>query len=215
MVLKSLPGQMIVRTYQRRQRSGRSNSLSDQGDAGLGSHGAFWTSSQESLTSALSSLDGNGSEDPLAKPDLTESLHCSQRFKRPARTAGSRKGKDGRRVPDQKRPKVSNADDGLRHRSSLGTQARVLLQSSQEKSQSKASSVAEPVRSDVGWGTATQSSLMETKESGELQEHVDEANFAMDGLKASQPVCVQRASLASILSLCGSIQMRRIMRSQG
>lgn len=59
------------------------------------------------------------------------------------------------------------------------------------------------------------STLMETQESGEMMEHVDEANFALDGLKPGQPLRIQRASLVSLLSIFSTTQQRRMLRTQG
>ncbi|KAK4421246.1 hypothetical protein Salat_2075100 [Sesamum alatum] len=57
--------------------------------------------------------------------------------------------------------------------------------------------------------------LMETQEFGEMMEHVDEVNFALDGLKKGQPVRIRRASLLSLLSICGTSQQRRLLRVHG
>ncbi|XP_052182486.1 wings apart-like protein 2 [Diospyros lotus] len=57
--------------------------------------------------------------------------------------------------------------------------------------------------------------LMETQEFGEMMEHVDEVNFALDGLRKGQPVRIRRASLLSLLSICGAAQQRRLLRSHG
>lgn len=59
------------------------------------------------------------------------------------------------------------------------------------------------------------STLMETQEFGEMMEHVDEVNFALDGLRTGQPVRIRRASLLSLLSTCASAQQRRLLRTQG
>ncbi|KAI5069519.1 hypothetical protein GOP47_0015820 [Adiantum capillus-veneris] len=59
------------------------------------------------------------------------------------------------------------------------------------------------------------SSLLEAQESGEMMEHVDEANFAMDGLRPGQPLRVCRASLISLLSIFGTRQRRRLLRTHG
>uniref|UniRef100_A0A2P2LLB5 Uncharacterized protein MANES_16G025200 n=1 Tax=Rhizophora mucronata TaxID=61149 RepID=A0A2P2LLB5_RHIMU len=59
------------------------------------------------------------------------------------------------------------------------------------------------------------STLMEAQESGEMMEHVDEVNFALDGLRKGQPVRIRRASLLSLLSICGTAQQRRLLRNQG
>ncbi|ERM95221.1 uncharacterized protein LOC18423152 isoform X1 [Amborella trichopoda] len=58
-------------------------------------------------------------------------------------------------------------------------------------------------------------SLMEAQEFGEMMEHVDEAYFALDGLRPGQPLRIQRASLLSLLSICGTSQQRRVLRAQG
>lgn len=57
--------------------------------------------------------------------------------------------------------------------------------------------------------------LMETQEYGEMMEHVDEVNFALDGLKKGQQVKIRRASLLSLLSICGTAQQRRLLRAHG
>ncbi|KAK8349510.1 hypothetical protein V6Z12_A06G146000 [Gossypium hirsutum] len=59
------------------------------------------------------------------------------------------------------------------------------------------------------------SSLMEAQEFGEMMEHVDEVNFALDGLKKGQPVRIRRASLLSLLSICATAQQRRLLRTHG
>lgn len=59
------------------------------------------------------------------------------------------------------------------------------------------------------------SSLMEAQEYGEMMEHVDEVNFALDGLKKGQPVRIRRASLLSLLSVCSTAQQRRLLRTHG
>ncbi|GAB4831221.1 hypothetical protein Ancab_005232 [Ancistrocladus abbreviatus] len=62
---------------------------------------------------------------------------------------------------------------------------------------------------------ATTATLMETQEFGEMMEHMDEVNFALDGLKKGQPVRIRRASLLSLLSICGTESQRRLLRAQG
>ncbi|PRQ28891.1 putative wing apart-like protein [Rosa chinensis] len=57
--------------------------------------------------------------------------------------------------------------------------------------------------------------LMEAQEFGEMMEHVDEVNFALDGLRNGQPVRIRRASLLSLLGICGTPQQRRLLRTQG
>lgn len=62
---------------------------------------------------------------------------------------------------------------------------------------------------------AATSTLMEAQEFGEMMEHVDEVNFALDGLRKGQPVRIRRASLLSLLSISGTAQQRRLLRAQG
>lgn len=71
--------------------------------------------------------------------------------------------------------------------------------------------------SSNSWGPTSPATatLLEAQESGELMAHMDEANFSLEGLKAGQPLRVQRASLQSLLSLCGSMQRRRLLRTHG
>lgn len=59
------------------------------------------------------------------------------------------------------------------------------------------------------------STLMEAQEFGEMMEHVDEVNFALDGLRKGQQVRIRRASLMSLLSICSTAQQRRLLRTHG
>ncbi|XP_050935849.1 wings apart-like protein 1 isoform X3 [Cucumis melo] len=59
------------------------------------------------------------------------------------------------------------------------------------------------------------STLMEAQEFGEMMEHVDEVNFALDGLRNGQQVRIRRASLISLLSICSTAQQRRLLRTHG
>ncbi|XP_058078033.1 wings apart-like protein 1 [Magnolia sinica] len=59
------------------------------------------------------------------------------------------------------------------------------------------------------------STLMEAQEFGEMMEHVDEVNFALDGLRPGHPARVRRGSLLSLLSICGSAVQRRLLRAKG
>jgi hypothetical protein len=45
---------------------------------------------------------------------------------------------------------------------------------------------------------------MEAQDFGEMMEHVDEVNFALDGLRKGQPVRIRKASLVSLLSICAT-----------
>ncbi|XWS12679.1 hypothetical protein CRYUN_Cryun37aG0110900 [Craigia yunnanensis] len=82
------------------------------------------------------------------------------------------------------------------------------------KKQKQSPSKKEVGYSSMPWISPT-STLMEAQEFGELMEHVDEVNFALDGLKKGQPVRIRRASLLSLLSICGTVQQRRLLRTHG
>ncbi|KAB8113170.1 hypothetical protein EE612_052094 [Oryza sativa] len=62
---------------------------------------------------------------------------------------------------------------------------------------------------------AAATSLMEAEEYGEMMESVDEANFALDGLRATAPRRVRRASFLALLGICASAPRRRVLRAQG
>ncbi|KAK7400542.1 hypothetical protein VNO78_11751 [Psophocarpus tetragonolobus] len=64
-------------------------------------------------------------------------------------------------------------------------------------------------------GIPATSTLMEAQEFGEMMEHVDEVNFALDGLRKGQPLRIRRASLVSLLSICATTHQRRLLRTQG
>ncbi|XP_042520212.1 wings apart-like protein 2 [Macadamia integrifolia] len=74
------------------------------------------------------------------------------------------------------------------------------------------SSISKGVRSLSVPATST---LMEAQEFGEMMEHVDEVNFALDGLRKIQPSSIRRASLLSLLSICSTAPQRRLLRAQG
>lgn len=67
----------------------------------------------------------------------------------------------------------------------------------------------------VAEGIPATSTLMEAQEFGEMMEHVDEVNFALDGLRKGQPLRIRRASLVSLLSICATTYQRRLLRTQG
>ncbi|KAH0866434.1 hypothetical protein HID58_083645 [Brassica napus] len=62
---------------------------------------------------------------------------------------------------------------------------------------------------------AMTSTLLEAQEFGELMEHEDEVNFALDGLRKGQQVRIRRGSLSSLLAICASQHQRRSLRAQG
>lgn len=66
-----------------------------------------------------------------------------------------------------------------------------------------------------GEAFAFTSTLLEAQEFGELMEHEDEVNFALDGLRKGQQLRIRRASLSSLLSICASQHQRRSLRAQG
>ncbi|XWS19572.1 hypothetical protein CRYUN_Cryun31cG0027100 [Craigia yunnanensis] len=82
------------------------------------------------------------------------------------------------------------------------------------KKQKQNQSKKEVGYSSIRWILPT-STLMEAQEFGEMMEHVDEVNFALDGLKKGQQVRIRRASLLSLLSICGTAQQRRLLRTHG
>ncbi|KAK8964593.1 hypothetical protein KSP40_PGU013406 [Platanthera guangdongensis] len=59
------------------------------------------------------------------------------------------------------------------------------------------------------------STLLETQESGEMMEHVDEVIFSLEGLQPWQPARIRRASLLSLLTICSMAQRRRLLRARG
>ncbi|XP_054802147.1 wings apart-like protein 1 [Prosopis cineraria] len=71
------------------------------------------------------------------------------------------------------------------------------------------------VPKNSGLSIPATSTLMEAQEFGEMMEHVDEVNFALDGLRKGQPVRIRRASLVSLLAICGTAHQRRLLRTQG
>ncbi|KAG6392228.1 hypothetical protein SASPL_146441 [Salvia splendens] len=69
---------------------------------------------------------------------------------------------------------------------------------------------------EVGLGDLfVTSTLMETQESGETDELLEEVEYALDGLTKGQSVKVWQGSLLSLLSACGTAQHRRILRVHG
>ncbi|OVA13219.1 Wings apart-like protein [Macleaya cordata] len=74
------------------------------------------------------------------------------------------------------------------------------------------SSISKRSRSNSMPATST---LMEAQEFGEMMEHVDEVNFALDGLRKGQPSRIRRASLLALLSICATATQRRLLRTQG
>eukprot|EP00850_Spirogloea_muscicola_P018014 SM000160S02555 [mRNA] locus=s160:195946:200982:+ [translate_table: standard] len=54
--------------------------------------------------------------------------------------------------------------------------------------------------------------LIEAQESGEILEHVDEATFALGGLRLGQPVRVVRASLTTLVQICASRKRREMLQ---
>ncbi|KAL1222861.1 Wings apart-like protein 1 [Cardamine amara subsp. amara] len=70
-------------------------------------------------------------------------------------------------------------------------------------------------RARNGEAFAFTSTLLEAQEFGELMEHEDEVNFALDGLRKGQQLRIRRASLSSLLSICASQHQRRSLRAQG
>ncbi|KAH7287577.1 hypothetical protein KP509_32G063200 [Ceratopteris richardii] len=96
---------------------------------------------------------------------------------------------------------------------SLDIQARAL--SAIEGGQLKDISASGQILNIIGPSAPCTSTLLEAQESGEMMEHVDEANFALDGLRPGQALSVCRASLVSLLSIFGTRQHRHLLRTHG
>ncbi|KAJ3690218.1 hypothetical protein LUZ61_019382 [Rhynchospora tenuis] len=64
----------------------------------------------------------------------------------------------------------------------------------------------------VGFGTA---SLMEAQEFGEMMELRDDVDFAIQGLRPGKTVRIRRASLHSLLNVCGTPHQRQLLRAHG
>ncbi|WVZ14838.1 hypothetical protein V8G54_012404 [Vigna mungo] len=62
-------------------------------------------------------------------------------------------------------------------------------------------------RSEGAEGIPETSTLLEAQEFGEMTEHVDEVNFALDGLRKGQPLRIGRLSLVSLLRICSTSEM--------
>lgn len=100
--------------------------------------------------------------------------------------------------------------DGFHRKSKKAAKENGVLHNNKKKKKVKSS--------ELGSGMAAVNhtkTLMETQEFGEMMEHMDEVNFALDGLKKDQPVRVRRASLLSLLSVCGTTQQRQLLRAHG
>ncbi|KAL6641252.1 hypothetical protein ACP70R_019433 [Stipagrostis hirtigluma subsp. patula] len=71
----------------------------------------------------------------------------------------------------------------------------------------------------AGWElaepAALTATLMEAEEYGEMMESVDEAVFALDGLRATASKRTRRGSLLALLGICSSSERRRVLRAQG
>ncbi|KAL3519719.1 hypothetical protein ACH5RR_017868 [Cinchona calisaya] len=121
---------------------------------------------------------------------------------------------DELKILPAKKSKENGKFDGVCGKSKKVDENGVLQKKKNKKKKVKTREVGSGSGSDcvVVGPTAT---LMETQEVGEMMEHVDEVNFALDGLKKGQPVRVRRGSLLSLLSICGSAQQRRLLRAHG
>lgn len=58
-------------------------------------------------------------------------------------------------------------------------------------------------------------SLLEAQECGEIMESIDEAAYALDGLRPHCPLRVQQTSAATLASLCATPQHRRVLQGHG
>ncbi|XP_076885427.1 wings apart-like protein 2 isoform X1 [Bidens hawaiensis] len=107
-------------------------------------------------------------------------------------------------------PYSFDSDPESRKLSVLPPRSKKLKMEVKDKKGKNPKKVAKEVR--VVTETAT---LMETQEFGEMMEHADEVEFALDGLRRGQPVRIRRASLLSLLMVCGTLQQRRLLRTHG
>lgn len=111
-------------------------------------------------------------------------------------------------ILEVKKSKENGKIDGGSRKSKKVKEYGVLHKKSKKKVKNK----------EMGSGSVSigpTATLMETQEFGEMMEHVDEVNFALDGLKKGQPVRVRRGSLLSLLSICGTAPQRRMLRAHG
>lgn len=102
--------------------------------------------------------------------------------------------------------------DGVTRKSNMNSkEVSGVLQKKKKKKKNKKMKTEE-----VGQGHfLVTTTLMETQEFGEMMEHMDEVNFALDGLKKGQQVKIRQGSLLSLLSICGTAQQRRLLRVHG
>ncbi|XP_059671097.1 wings apart-like protein 2 [Cornus florida] len=193
---------MIVRTYGRRnsRNRGMARSYSDSGFDDDVSDSFRDSSSQESpqdiYSFAFSSQDSSHwafDSDPLGSNLPQESRQLAILPPRKPLIGGNLKNGDG---DIRKSKKARNGKSELEVPKKL-----------KSKRMRSVSVVPATLMS-----TAT---LMETQEFGEMMEHVDEVNFALDGLRKGQPARIRRASLLSLLSICGTAQQRRLLRTHG
>ncbi|BBM98158.1 wings apart-like protein [Marchantia polymorpha subsp. ruderalis] len=188
-----------------------------------------WSQSDHRSTSRLPLNSRRFSQDDDLSADALSSLGSRPPLSR-SYSERPKKGDEGK--PSRSKLKKSQSDlpgsliSETRNGFSRGAERRrssdLHGKDSQENGGGSSSGKRESVWVDAlnntsAWGLSAPptSTLMEAQESGEMMEHVDEANFALDGLKPEQPLRVQRASLTSLLTLCGSMHQRRLLRTQG
>ncbi|XP_010245302.1 PREDICTED: uncharacterized protein LOC104588878 [Nelumbo nucifera] len=185
---------MIVRTYARRNRCVSRNFSDSSFNGGVDDsyeESLPEESSQEIYSVAFSSQDSS----PWSFDTDLYGLNSSQGSLSalPPRAPGPDFGSHGDGVARKlKKPRVISRESGeIKNHKSL---------------------ISKGVRSLPAPATST---LMEAQEFGEMMEHVDEVNFALDGLRRGQPSRIRRASLLSLLSICATAQQRRLLRTQG
>ncbi|KAL5229812.1 hypothetical protein ABZP36_028588 [Zizania latifolia] len=66
-----------------------------------------------------------------------------------------------------------------------------------------------------GSSPSQESSSKEEEDYGEMMDDVDEVNFALDGMRATAPRRMRRASLLALLGICASAPRRRVLQVQG
>ncbi|KAL6991034.1 hypothetical protein U1Q18_009157 [Sarracenia purpurea var. burkii] len=192
---------MIVRTYGRRNR-GLTRGYSGSGDEDVVSDGFGESLSQE------------GSQDiysfAFSSQDSSHWAFDSERYG----PNSSQEPRELEIVPPRKHVIGGDSEDGdgaFQKLKKARNGKKELELPSKVKLKGGKSVSAAAVAPEVA-GTST---LMETQEFGEMMEHVDEVNFALDGLRKGQQARIRRASLLSLLSICGTAYRRRLLRTHG
>ncbi|XP_068640585.1 wings apart-like protein 2 [Aristolochia californica] len=186
---------MIVRTYARRNRCITGSFSESNLNSGVddGFHDSLpQETSQDVFSFAFSSQDSSPWSFDSDTYDASSSREPESESLLPPRPIGARNSSLGNRIRKSKKSRNVTREPGtLKNPNSGGSKVVKTLFS------------------------PPTSTLMEAQEFGEMMEHVDEVNFALDGLRTGQPFRVRRASLVSLLSISMTAQQRRLLRAQG